>query len=301
MWVGGDKFFFLRWQARGTGCTSRQLFRYFYKARIQPVTMDYGAVISESIEYTREALVEKWTVWLVFILCSLPFALIQFVYDPKTILAGKTFHWELIPWPQIIALVLAGFLLSFIISGYLVRVYRGITPPPGFDNWASLYLDGIKLAVVGILWVLPAMLVGAIAFVLLIVGALTAGGSIGLIAAAVILLLAAFVLVVITILYSILGNVRFARTGSIREGIRFSAITATIRAIGWGTYIIALIVLFVTGIIFTIVVAVLSFIPFVGWVIQLVLTPLFSVFSARYVSRLYDQNAPPAPAPAPAP
>ncbi len=58
-------------------------------------------------------------------------------------------HWELIPWPRIILLCIAGILLSFVISGYMVRIYRGITSPPVFDTWVSLYIDGIKLAIVG--------------------------------------------------------------------------------------------------------------------------------------------------------
>lgn len=262
--------------------------------------MEYGALISESIDYTRDALVGRWTTWLIFVLCSLPIALIQFVFDPKKIITGSTVHWELIPWPQIILLVFLGFLLSFFISGYVVRVYRGITPPPVFDNWGSLYLDGIKLIIVNVLWFVPVMLVFVAMLALLFLATAGAGSIALMLAAMLVIMLVAFVLLVITILYSILGNVRYARTGSIREGIRYSAITSTIQTIGWGTYIIALLVLLVAGIIFTIVVSVLSIIPFVGWVIQPVLGPLFLVFSARYITRVYDHGIPRAPAPAPA-
>jgi hypothetical protein len=155
--------------------------------------------------------------------------------------------------------------------------------------------------IVNILWFIPAMLVFVIALALLIFGAVVAEESIGLMLAALLLLLVALVLVVITILYSILGNVRYARTGSIREGIRFSAITGTIRAIGWGTYIIALIVLMLAGPVFGIIVFMLAIIPYVGWVIQLVLNPLLSIFSAGFIARVYDHSAPQAPVPAPAP
>jgi hypothetical protein len=264
--------------------------------------MDYGALISESIDYTRDALVGRWTTWLIFVICSLPYALIQFVYDPKKIVTGSTIHWEMIPWPQLILLVLAGFLLSFLISGYVVRVYRGITPPPVFDNWGSLYLDGIRLMIVNVLWFVPVTLVFVVMLALLFLATAAAGaGSIALmLAAMLVIILVSFVLLVITILYSILGTVRYARTGSIREGIRYSAITSTIQTIGWGTYIIALLVLLVAGIIFTIVVIALSIIPFVGWVIQLVLGPLLLVFSARYITRVYDHGAPQAQVPTPA-
>jgi hypothetical protein len=230
-------------------------------------------------------------------------ALIQFLFDPTTLVdkASGSIHWELIPWPQLIALMVAGFLLSFILSGYLVRVYRGTTSPPVFDNWVSLYLDGIKLAIVDILWVVPAMLVFAISFALLIAGAAIASGPMSLVAVVVflLLLLAAFVLVVIAILYSTLGSVRFSRTGSVREGIRFSAITGTIRALGWGTYIIALVVLVITWCIFFVIIGMLALIPFVGWVFNLVFTPFYSVFNARFISLVYDHATSPVPAPVP--
>lgn len=82
--------------------------------------MDYGAIVSDSIGYTRAALVGRWVTWLIFILCSLPFALIQFVVDSKKITAvmiGGTINWEVFPWPQLIVLCLAGILLMFVVSG----------------------------------------------------------------------------------------------------------------------------------------------------------------------------------------
>ncbi len=266
--------------------------------------MDYGEVISVSIDYSREALAGKINTWLIFILCSLPFALIQFTFDPEKLRAAKVTDMQgflsLIPWPQIIALYLAGFFLSFFISGYVVRVYRGAPTPPEFEHWGSLFIDGFKLMVVDILWCIPVTVVFAAAIAVIIFAAAGSTGSPGLmIAAMLFLLLVAFVLMLITILYSIIGSVRFARTGSIREGIRFSAINSTIGTIGFGTYIIALIVLLIVWILFTVVVMVLSMIPFVGWVIALVLNPLFSVFCARYISLIYDHGFPQVPAPAP--
>ncbi|MFA5268101.1 MAG: DUF4013 domain-containing protein [Methanoregula sp.] len=257
--------------------------------------MDYGALISESVEYTREALAGKWTRWLVFILCSLPGALIQFTFDPEKLRAAKPTDWQdmlsLIPWPQIILLILAGFLLSFIVSGYIVRVYRGAPTPPGFEEPGSLYLDGIRLMIVDILWSIPLILVFA-AMLALIFLAFTAGKESLFLAlgATLILLAVAVVLTIVTILYSILGSVRFARTGSIREGIRFSAITPLIRTIGWGAYIIALIILLVIEIIFSFAVGMFAIIPFMGWLFPLALGPLFVVFSARFISLVYDHG-----------
>lgn len=264
--------------------------------------MDYGAIVSESAGYTKAALMGKPVTWLVFIICSLPFALFKFVCDPKTIFTGTKIHWELIPWTQIILLCLAGLLLSFIISGYIVRVYRGVTPPPGFDSPVGLYLDGIKLAIVGFIWMVPALIIFGLAFAMIVFGALLGSASMGaMMGAGMILLLIGLIVLVITVLYAMLGSVRFARTGSMREGLRFSAITGTIQAIGWGTYILALVIMMVLVILFSLVISLFALIPLVGWVIQLVLTPIVSIFSARYIARVYDHSVPQEAAPAPAP
>ena len=161
-------------------------------------------------------------------------------------------------------IVLAGILLSFIIAGYIVRIYRGVSPAPEFDNWGALYLDGIKLTVVGILWIIPLMAVLALMLgtVFLAGGrGASAGLSIGLV---LVLVVIEVVLAVVTVFYSILGAVRFTRTGSIREGIRFAAITGTIRTIGWGRYVLALVILIVVAIAFFAVMSVFALVPSAG-------------------------------------
>ena len=263
--------------------------------------MDYGAIVSDAAGYAKTALIKNPLTWLVFIICSLPFALFKFVCDPKTIFTGTRIHWELIPWTPVVLLCLAGILLSFVISGYIVRVYRGVTPPPAFDGWISLYIEGIKLAIVGLVWLIPAMIIFALAFVMILSGVVLGAAAVpSLMSAGFILLLIGLIVLVITAIYAALGTVRFARTGSMREGLRFSAITATIQAIGWGTYILALIIMGVLVVLASLVISLFALIPFVGWVIELVLMPLVQVFSARYISRVYDHGVPQAPAPVPA-
>jgi hypothetical protein len=109
---------------------------------------------------------------------------------------------------------------------------------------------------------------------------------------ALLLLLVVFVLFVIVLLFGILGAVRFARTGSIREGIRFSAILTTIRTIGWLSYIILLIGFVIAMVIYAIITGILSVIPYIGWVLVLIVNPFFMIFTARYFSLVYDQGEP---------
>lgn len=260
--------------------------------------MDNGALVTSSAGYTKEALWGQWTRWLIFIICGLPMAFLPFLLDPKKLMDGATFRWDLVPWTEIAIIFIAGILLSFILSGYLVRIYRGATIPPEFDSWGSLYVDGIKIAITGFLWFLPIILI--LAALLAIIFAGFANGSplpaMVAIVLAVILIIAEIATCVIVLLYSMMGIVRCARTGSIREGLRFTAITETLRAIGWVNYIVALIVLFVIAFVFFMVLSIFSLNQYAGAIASIIFTPLYTVFAARYITQVYDAGAAPQPA-----
>ena len=264
--------------------------------------MDIGALLSDSFTYALEALVGKWTRWAIFILFALPFLLIQFTFDPKTLMTGTAMNWGAIPWGRIAVLAGLGFILSFIISGYVVRIYRGVKPAPDFTGWTDLFVDGVKLAVVWLLWFLPLIIVLAAVIAIAVISFLSApaaGPNIALLLLVLLLLLVEFVLMVIVILFGILGAVRFARTGSIREGIRFSAILTTIRTMGWLSYILLLIGFVIASIVYMVITGILSFIPFIGWVLVLIVNPVFMIFTARYFALVYDQGEPQPVPPAP--
>ena len=269
--------------------------------------MDIGVLLTDSFNYAQEALVGKWSRWAIFVLFALPLSLIRFLFDPEKIMTGTSFNWDAIPWGQIAVLAGLGFILSFFISGYTVRIYRGTKPAPDFTGWTDLFVDGIKLAVVWFLWVLPIILVLAAGIAIAVSTFLSTQATsvepnwILLVSGLLLLLFVECILVFIVILFGILGAVRFARTGSIREGINVSAILTTIRTIGWLSYIILLIGFVIAMVIYGIITAILSIIPYFGWVLVLIINPVFMIFSARYFSLVYDQGASPSLPSAPLP
>ena len=197
---------------------------------------------------------------------------------------------------QIAALAALGFILSFFISGYVVRIYRGIKPAPDFTGWTDLFVDGVKLAIVWLLWILPLIIVLAAGVAVAVAGFLStqaaAMPNITLLLLLLLLLLVEFVLMVIVMLFGIIGAIRFARTGSIREGIRISAILTTIRTMGWLSYIIFLVGFIIATVIYAVIAGILSAVPFIGWVLALIVNPFFMIFSARYFTLVYDQGEP---------
>jgi hypothetical protein len=93
-------------------------------------------------------------------------------------------------------------------------------------------------------------------------------------------------------LLRIIGAARFARTGSILEGIRVLAVLAKIRTMGWLSYILSLVIFLVAAIIYGIITSVLSAVPYIGWVLVLIIAQFFSIFFARYFTIVYDQGVP---------
>ncbi|MGB7994317.1 DUF4013 domain-containing protein, partial [Methanoregula sp.] len=171
--------------------------------------MDFSAVLSDSVTYAREAFIGKWLRWAIFIIFALPASLIQFVINPKTILTETGgINWSAIPWIQIAILCLAGLLLSFFLTGYIVRIYRGVKPAPDFTEWMTLFVDGIKLDIVWFIWLLPVIVITILAaalFAVTIFSGQAGGHNVFLLLLVPILLLVGLVLIIIAVLFGILG------------------------------------------------------------------------------------------------
>ncbi|NLM29330.1 MAG: hypothetical protein GX216_02695, partial [Methanomicrobiales archaeon] len=61
-----------------------------------------------------------------------------------------------------------------------------------------------------------------------------------------------------------------------------------------GSYIIALIVLWIAALVFGAIVGILAAIPVLGWLTTFFLSPFWAIFAARYMTQIYES----APAPA---
>lgn len=129
--------------------------------------MDVSHYVLESAAFTRATLAGRWTRWLSIVLLGLPWMLLVSVAESSRILEGTTIHWKLIPWHEMGLLILTGILCNFILSGYIVWLLEGSAVPPEFDNWPRLCLDGMKVQVIPLVWILiPSILafIGAIRF-----------------------------------------------------------------------------------------------------------------------------------------
>jgi hypothetical protein len=215
--------------------------------------MDYGNMVSDSFAYAKDAIVGKWMQWLL--------------------------------------LVIATVLLCLPLLGYTLKVLRGEKPAPEVTGWGTLFIDGIKYVIVSLIWAIPCLIVlffGLGSFIAALVMDKNPEAALSFLAGAMVFCVLFIILAIITGLLATIGIVRFARTGSIGEAFNFGAILETIGKIGWGTYIIALIVILIVQFVIGIVLGIIMMIPILGFIIEFILIAPITLLEARYICQLYD-------------
>jgi len=219
--------------------------------------MDYMRLLSDSFDYTKEALWGRWVRGLLLLVSTIIF---PFIY------------------------------------GYTVRVMSGRKPAPEPEGWIGLFIDGIKLLVISIVYTIPAWVLAIVGFAAYFVpvsvttGSASSGSAPGLgpemgIFVLLALLVVIFIVAIVVGILSTFAVVRFARTGKMGEAFRFGTLLSHIGSVGWLNVFIALLIM---GIVLGIVEFVLMLIPVIGPIILLLLIPAVVIFAARYVTRLYE-------------
>jgi len=209
-------------------------------------------------------------------------------------------------------LILACILLAIPMNGYVMRIYRGETPAPEVDRWGRLCIDGLKLMIVGIIWSIPIIVIWIATYGALV--AAVVSGNARMLSGwtpntGLVLLMYLFEIAVGVLLP--VASIRFARSGRFSEAFNFRAILDHIGKIGWLGYILGLIIVavlvavpimalvcifFLLGIIVALLsgfnMGVVLAIIAIAVIVILLISPLFTVFQARYWTRLYDGALP---------
>lgn len=188
-------------------------------------------------------------------------------------------------------------IVNWIVIGYAARVL-GESPstetPPKLEKYGDMFVDGAKVTFASLIYMLVPTILIAVGASSLFAGMLSLQGgvvtpSVMLGGTGVVLLLVGIVLGIILLFLLAVGMAHMLKTGKFGKAFAFGEILSIIHAIGWAKYVVWIVVLIIISII---VGGAAGLIPYVGWVISAIISPILSVFIFRSLGLLYNDGAP---------
>lgn len=240
--------------------------------------MEIGSLVSDAIRYPSSDWKKVIILGILYVIAFLGSAL-----------SAYTFGISLI-------LILAGIP----IAGYLFRIikstFAGFDELPDFDEFGDMLIDGLKVVVVGIVY----QIIPAIVIIIGVIGTLASVGFsasnianpaafIGLVSGVAII---GVILAIIFLIFEVIAIANMALyDGELGAAFRFGEILGRISKIGWGSYIIWLIVMFIILIVAGIIMGILSIIPIIGiFIAALIVYPYLYMFYARSLALLFASS-----------
>lgn len=186
-------------------------------------------------------------------------------------------------------------IVDWIVVGYAARVLKespGTGSPPKLEKYGDMFVDGAKVFFASLIYMIIPLIFIFAGVGSLIFGAILQGGAIGSSIAfggtGLVLVLVGVGLAFFFLIILGAGMAHMVKTGEFGKAFAFGEIFAMIRGIGWGKYLGWAIL---TAIIVVIVGAIAGAIPFVGWFLSLIISPVLMVFLFRSLGLLYSDGA----------
>ena len=249
--------------------------------------MDIGDVVSDALRYPLSD-------WTKILMLGIILVIASIASISRTLMADSVL---------ISVLGIIGFIVGLLGYGYFFRIIKsslaGISELPSFDDLVTMFIDGIKVAIVGLIYAIPAIILILIFAASIIISLISNPSAVAvgaLIGAGIGIILAMLYMLVITPIIAIAVAHMAHNDGEFGAAFRFSEILDKIGNIGWGDIIVWYIV---TGIIYIILAAIGGFItslfglihPVVTLVLMsLIVTPYLQMYVARSVALVYSSQ-----------
>lgn len=194
----------------------------------------------------------------------------------------------------ILGVILIIPIINFIGSGYSLRIIKstlaGLDELPEFDDIGELFIDGLKVLVVGIVYAIPLILIslilGAGQEVAISDNILSGAAFWGLIVGYIIYIIVAIIIGFVEVIA--IANLAYY-DGEIGAAFRFSEIMKHISRIGWADYIIWYIVIVLIAIIIGILAVIISVILAIT-IIGIILIPVLFILVAGFLTIYYSRS-----------
>ncbi len=182
----------------------------------------------------------------------------------------------------------------FLVYGYMFRIIKatlaGLDELPEFDEIGEMFVDGLKVFVVAIVYAIPVYIIAAILG--LIIGGSTTSTSISMDPTMVWALFFGYLLyIIIAVIIGLIEVIAIANmayyNGDLGAAFRFSEILDYIARIGWGKYIATYIVIAIVAFI-GFFIGILTFFILIGIILlPLIIAPYIAMFGSRAIALLF--------------
>lgn len=179
-------------------------------------------------------------------------------------------------------------IVNFVVLGYLGNVIKDSGDSkqlPPLENYFDLWMQGLQIFVASIVFMIIPLIL-AIPFISLVVlsSLISVPALVGWALAIVLMIVGALLAFFLAIILA-MAIVNMLKKDSFGKAFAFGEIFDIIGKIGWGTYILWLLIIFICAII----VSAIGGIPIIGWILSLLIAPIFGVFVARSASLVYSE------------
>lgn len=201
-------------------------------------------------------------------------------------------------------LMLISFLIipAFMVTGYIFRVIKwsiaGVEDLPEFDEWGKMFIDGLKIFVVEVVYFLVPVLIMFLGIWASIGSFVSLSASESTLAPVAVysafsvmggLIILGVVVALIFGVFFIIGVANMAYyNGELGAAFRFREMIDIIKAIGWVDFIIWYVMMLLVAMAMGFIVTFIGLVPILGWfLIILVLYPYLYLLYARAVGLLF--------------
>ncbi|HMK54969.1 MAG TPA: DUF4013 domain-containing protein [Methanobacteriaceae archaeon] len=191
----------------------------------------------------------------------------------------------------------------FLVYGYIFRIIKatlaGLDELPEFDEIGEMFVDGLKIFVVAIVYAIPVWIISAL-FGFILGGAMTATTTTTLDPTMVWALFAGnIVFAIVAVIIGLIEIMAIANMayydGELGAAFRFSEILDHISRIGWGKYIVTYIVIAIIAFIGFLIGMLTLFILIGIILLPLVIAPFIAMFASRAIALLFAESVTEAP------
>ena len=212
-----------------------------------------------------------------------------------SILAGFNHYFgSVFPSFYTVLLIIPAYVLVFIMIGYYLKVIKisvnNEKELPIFNKWFSMFVNGIKVYILCIVYLIIPTIVAIIGLVLTIDLPNGKFDFVYLSPIAISVLLISLLLCIVALVFYEIALANMAYHGNLRAGLNFKEIIGIIKKIGWGKYLSVLIVVFTLAIISLLISYITISIPIIGLLLIFLVSPYLGLMGCRIIGLIYKES-----------